>query len=73
LKKKWNNLTLYHRAEGDLPEGTVMLLVMSPLLAIAGFYDPPFKIAAKSVELLLDDGEELLRGRIGVTKFSCGS
>jgi hypothetical protein len=45
LKKKWNNLTLYHRAEGDLPEGTVMLLVMSPLLAIAGFYDPPFKIA----------------------------
>ncbi|MBG1265167.1 type I restriction endonuclease subunit R [Nostoc sp. WHI] len=58
---------LYHRAEGDLLEGTVMLLVVSPLLAVAGFYDPPFKIAAESsVELVLNDGEEVLRGRIDV-------
>ncbi|MEH2450637.1 MAG: hypothetical protein V7K20_04710 [Nostoc sp.] len=43
------------------------LLVVSPLLAIAGFYDPPFKIAAEStVELVLNDGEEVLRGRIDV-------
>lgn len=36
-----------------------MLLVVSPLLALAGFYNPPFKIAAESsVELVLDDGEE---------------
>ena len=36
-----------------------MLLVVSPLLALAIFYDPPFKIAAESsVELVLDDGEE---------------
>jgi len=58
---------LYHRSEGDLLEGTVMLLVVSPLLALAGFYDPPFKIQAESsVELVLDDGEEILRGRIDV-------
>lgn len=58
---------LYHRGEGDLLEGTVMLLVVSPLLALAGFYDPPFKIQAESsVELVLDDGEEVLRGRIDV-------
>ncbi|MBH8565271.1 type I restriction endonuclease subunit R [Nostoc sp. CENA67] len=58
---------LYHRGEGDLLEGTVMLLVVSPLLALAGFYDPPFKIAAESsVELVLNDGEEILRGRIDV-------
>ncbi|MEH1888198.1 MAG: type I restriction endonuclease subunit R [Nostoc sp.] len=58
---------LYHRGEGDLLEGTVMLLVVSPLLAVAGFYDPPFKIAAESsVELVLNDGEEVLRGRIDV-------
>ncbi len=57
----------YHRGEGDLLEGTVMLLVVSPLLALAGFYDPPFKIKAESsVELVLDDGEEILRGRIDV-------
>jgi hypothetical protein len=47
---------LYHRGEGDLLEGTVMLLVVSLLLAIAGFYDPPFKIAAESsVDLVLND------------------
>ncbi|MDJ0619988.1 MAG: type I restriction enzyme HsdR N-terminal domain-containing protein [Calothrix sp. MO_192.B10] len=58
---------IYHRGEGDLLEGTVMLLVVSPLLALAGFYDPPFKIKAESsVELVLDDGEEILRGRIDV-------
>ena len=47
-------------------DATVMLLVVSPLLALAGFYEPPFKIAASSVELVLDDGEEVLRGRIDV-------
>lgn len=58
---------LYHRAGGDLLEGTVMLLLVSPILALAGFYDPPFKIKAEAaVELVLDDGEEILRGRIDV-------
>ncbi|MDF5714223.1 MAG: type I restriction endonuclease subunit R [Rhizonema sp. NSF051] len=58
---------LYHRAGGDLLEGTVMLLLVSPLLALAGFYDPPFKIKAEAaVALVLDDGEEILRGRIDV-------
>ncbi len=57
---------LYHRAGGDLLEGTMLLLV-SPVLALAGFYDPPFRIKAEScVELVLDDGEEILRGRIDV-------
>lgn len=58
---------LYHRGEGDLLEGTVMLLVVSPLLALSGFYDPPFRIKAESsVDLVLSDGEEVLRGRIDV-------
>ena len=43
------------------------LLVVSPLLALSGFYDPPFRIKAESsVDLVLDDGEEVLRGRIDV-------
>jgi hypothetical protein len=33
----------YHRADGDLLEGTVTLLVASPLPELAGFYDPPFR------------------------------
>ncbi|NMG22466.1 type I restriction endonuclease [Brasilonema bromeliae] len=58
---------LYHRTFGNLLEGTVMLLLVSPLLALAGFYDPPFRIKAEeSVDVVVDDGEEILRGRIDV-------
>jgi hypothetical protein len=56
---------LYHRADGDLLEGSVMLLVASPLLELAGFYDAPFKMKAEAaVEIAVDDGEEILRGRM---------
>lgn len=58
---------LYQRAGGDLLEGTVILLLVSSILALSGFYNPPFRIKAESsVELVLDDGEEILRGRIDV-------
>ena len=43
------------------------LLLVSPLLAIAGFYDLPFCVPAEeSVSLTVDDGEEILSGRIDV-------
>ncbi len=55
----------YHRADGDLLEGAVTLLVASPLLELAGLYDPPYKLRAEAtVEIAIDDGEEILRGRI---------
>ena len=58
---------LYQRAESQLLEGTVMLLLASPLLTIAGFYDPPFKVRAEeSVQITLDDDEEVLQGCIDV-------
>ena len=58
---------LYQRSETHLLEGTVMLLLASPLLAIAGFYDPPFKVKAEeSIQINLDDVEEILQGRIDV-------
>jgi hypothetical protein len=58
---------LYHRGFGNLLEGTVMLLLVSPLLALVGFCDPPFRIKAEeSVDVVVDDTEELLRGRIDV-------
>lgn len=58
---------LYQRSEGQLLEGTVTLLLVSPLLTVAGFYDPPFKVRAEeSVQLTLKDGDEILRGRIDV-------
>ena len=58
---------LYQRSEGQLLEGTVTLLLASPLLTIAGFYDPPFRIRAEeSVQLTLEDEEEVLQGRVDV-------
>ena len=58
---------LYHRADGELLEGAVTLLVVSPLLELAGFYDPPFKMKAEAaIEIAIDDGEETLRGRIDI-------
>ncbi len=58
---------LYQRSQGQLLEGTVTLLLASPLLAIAGFYDPPFRVQAEaSVQLRLEDSEEVLQGRLDV-------
>ena len=58
---------LYHRADGELLEGAVTLLVASPLLELAGFYDPPFKMKAEAaIEIAIDDGEETLPGRIDI-------
>lgn len=57
----------YHRAQGELLEGTVTLLVAAPLLELTGFYDPPFQLRAETtVEISVNDSEETLRGRIDV-------
>jgi hypothetical protein len=56
---------LYHRSTGHLLESTVTLLFASPLLALTGFYDPPFRVRAEeSVRVTLSDNEEVLQGRI---------
>ena len=61
---------LYHLNDGSLTEGTVTLIMGSPLLERGGFYDPPFKrMAEKSVQIVLDDEDdevETLKGRIDV-------
>jgi hypothetical protein len=54
-----------HRERGSLAEGTINQLVISPLLTLAGLYDEPFFVTTEpEVELLLEDRDELLRGRI---------
>ncbi|MGK7873003.1 MAG: type I restriction endonuclease subunit R [Xenococcaceae cyanobacterium] len=61
---------LYHLSYGNLTEGTVTLLIGSPLLEGVGFYDEPFRIRGEaSVEIVLDEEDEeveTLRGRIDV-------
>ncbi len=59
------NRFLRHRKRGSLAEGTINHLVISPLLTLAGLYDEPFFITTEpEVELLLEDRDEILRGRI---------
>lgn len=57
----------YHRFDGLLLEGTINLVVVSPLLELAGFLDPPFRIRSPyGIALELDDPEETIRGFIDV-------
>ena len=59
------NRFLRHRRRSFLAEGTINHLVIAPLLIQAGLYDDPFFITTEpEVELLLEDSDELLRGRI---------
>jgi hypothetical protein len=56
----------YHRQYGHLLEGAVNFIVISPLLELAGFYDPPFHLRSEaSVRLEIEDEDErVYRGRI---------
>ncbi|NER27237.1 MAG: type I restriction endonuclease subunit R [Symploca sp. SIO1C4] len=59
------NRFMRHRQRGSLAEGSINHLVISPLLTLAGLYDEPFFINTEpEVELILEDRDEVLRGRI---------
>lgn len=48
-----------------MAEGTVNLLLISPFLDLAGFYDEPFFVSTEpQVEIALEDRDEILRGCI---------
>ncbi|MBE9048886.1 restriction endonuclease subunit R [Nostocales cyanobacterium LEGE 11386] len=48
-------------------ENAVKMVVLSPLLDLAGFYDDPFYFATEeSIELALEDQGEIIRGRIDI-------
>jgi hypothetical protein len=55
----------YHRIDGLLLEGTVNIVVLAPLLALAGFIDPPFRSHSPAGAMLeLEDPEQPIRGFI---------
>ncbi|KYC36849.1 type I restriction endonuclease subunit R [Scytonema hofmannii PCC 7110] len=55
----------YQLDEGALLESGVKMMIVSPLLDIAGFYDTPFKTRFEpSVTLQVETEEEILQGRI---------
>jgi hypothetical protein len=57
---------LYHRQYGHLLENAVNFLVVSPLLELAGFYDPPFRLRSEvSIRIDLEDETGMIyQGRI---------
>jgi hypothetical protein len=57
---------LYQSADGILLEETIKMVLLSPLLELAGFYQSPYKFRAEvSVEVeAIGDTDEILRGRI---------
>lgn len=57
---------LYQISDGALLEETIKLIILSPLLELAGFYTAPYKFRAEvPVEIeALGDKDEILRGRI---------
>jgi Type I restriction enzyme R protein N terminus (HSDR_N) len=57
---------LYQSTDGILLEETIKMVLLSPLLELAGFYQSPYKFRAEvsvAVEAI-GDNDEILRGRI---------
>jgi hypothetical protein len=57
---------LYQSTDGILLEETIKMVLLSPLLELAGFYQSPYKFRAEvSVEMeAIGDLDEILRGKI---------
>jgi hypothetical protein len=57
---------LYHRQLGHLLEGAVNFIVIAPLLELAGFYDPPFRLRSEaSIRIeIADEEDKIYQGRI---------
>ncbi len=56
-----------HQSEDVMHESAVKMVVLSPLLSLAGFYRSPFRIVAeKSIKIQAKDDGHLFRGLIDV-------
>lgn len=55
----------YYAADNSITEGTLNIIIISPLLELANLCDPPFKIKAEqAVKIELKDSDILLQGFI---------
>ncbi|MCY7286295.1 MAG: type I restriction enzyme HsdR N-terminal domain-containing protein [Cyanobacteria bacterium CAN_BIN43] len=51
----------------SMSEEAVKLVMISPLLSMAGFYNPPFRIKTEApIQIALEDEGKLVRGRIDI-------
>jgi hypothetical protein len=55
----------YQLSDGQLGEETIKLIVLSPLLDLAGFFDPPFRFKTETTVQIIAESEDVIyRGRI---------
>ncbi|MGG6268391.1 type I restriction endonuclease [Leptolyngbya sp. AN03gr2] len=54
----------YQQADSPMLEETVKMLIVSPLLDLAGFYEPPFRFRAETAVSFEFEDEEEIQGRI---------
>jgi hypothetical protein len=60
-----------HLSEYSLLEPIVKMVVLSPLLRLAGFYRPPFYLGAEqSIEVVSQDEDTVVRGRLDPLVFT---
>jgi predicted type IV restriction endonuclease len=65
IKREYQHLSRY-----PILEPVVKMVVLSPLLRLAGFYQPPFYIASEEeVEISSEDEGTIVRGRIDILVF----
>ncbi|QLE57538.1 type I restriction enzyme HsdR N-terminal domain-containing protein [Nostoc sp. TCL26-01] len=65
LKGEYQHLSRY-----PILEPVVKMVVLSPLLRLAGFYQPPFYVASEQeVEISSEDEGTIIRGRIDILVF----
>jgi hypothetical protein len=65
LLDRYKQRFLEHRYRGNLSEGTVDRLLVSPLLDLAGLYEPDFKLDTETaVEVVAEDDDQVYRSRI---------
>ena len=59
------NRYLYYAADGEITEGTIDRIMVSPLLDLIGLFDLPFKIRGdRFVKVEIDNGDTVLEGFI---------
>lgn len=55
----------YQLSDNQLGEETIKLIVLSPLLDLAGFFDPPFRFKTETtVQITVESNDVIYRGRI---------
>lgn len=55
----------YQLSDSQLGEETIKLIVLSPLLDLAGFFDPPFRFQTEAtVQIQVESNDLIYRGRI---------